>query len=232
MIVNVGLVVLSWILLRFEKKSLNVFGLTPVAKRLFQLALGLLLAAILSIFVNVLFAQTANFSWALNREYDSDRFFRALYSTWNSVLYEELIFRGYIFYRLVRLLGEHKGVIISSVAFGVYHWFSYEILGNYPMMIWIFLFTGLWGLMFAYSYTRTGTILIAIGLHWGWNFMDQIVFNRNGNGFLKPIVSDQTERLNQITGFLVTSVPAIIFALVAILYLTRTRNSQIPTYSP
>ena len=148
------------------------------------------------------------------------------------MLYEELIFRGYIFYRLVRLLGEHKGVIISSVAFGVYHWFSYEILGNYPMMIWIFLFTGLWGLMFAYSYTRTGTILIAIGLHWGWNFMDQIVFNRNGNGFLKPIVSDQTERLNQITGFLVTSVPAIIFALVAILYLTRTRNSQIPTYSP
>ena len=76
---------------------------------------------------------------------------------WNikSVLYEELIFRGVLFYILIKKLGALKALIISSVAFGIYHWFTYEILGNVPAMIYVFFFTGVVGMLYGYGYIKT-----------------------------------------------------------------------------
>lgn len=221
MIVNIGLILAFWILLRFEKKDLNVFGFQPLPRRLFQLLLGFFSTAILSILIHILFGYTADFSWSLNDNYGIDQLLDGTYKTFNSVVFEELVFRTYVLYKLFQLLGEKKAILITSSIFGIYHWFTFGFLGNYPMMIWIFFYTGLWGMMFAYGYSRMGTILFAIGLHWGWNFFDQIIFNKNGGGLLKPMTSDHTLFLNQTSGFLVTTLPPILFALMVIYYLTH-----------
>ncbi len=48
----------------------------------------------------------------------------------NSVLFEELLFRGYLLYKAIEWLGARKGCFLSAIAFGVYHWFSYGVIGN------------------------------------------------------------------------------------------------------
>jgi membrane protease YdiL (CAAX protease family) len=227
MSVNIGLIILTWIALRFEKKNLNVLGFQPLPKRFYQFLFGFILTAILSAFINIFFAQRANFAWVTNQNLTTSDILNEIYNTFNSVIYEELIFRGYVLYKLFQLLGEKKAVIITSVAFGIYHWFTFGALGNYPMMIWIFVTTGLWGLMFSYCYTRTGTILLATGLHWGWNFCDQIIFNQKGNGLLKPLLSDKTIYLSHLDSFLIKTLPTLIFAVAIILYLIKTTKNQI-----
>jgi membrane protease YdiL (CAAX protease family) len=98
---------------------------------------------------------------------------------WNikSVLYEELIFRAAILYILIKRLGAGWGIVLSSIGFGVYHWFSMEVLGNVPGMIQIFLVTGLMGLVLAYGFWKTGSMLAAIGIHLGWNITQSVIFS-------------------------------------------------------
>ena len=227
MIVNLLFIFFTAVFLRLEKKSINVFGLLPIQKRMLQLLVGFSLTALLLTFINLLFATVANFSWKPVDHYSFSQVTSIIYDTFNSVIYEELIFRGYVLYKLFQWFGEKKAVLITSALFGMYHWFSFGILGNYPSMIFVFFFTGLWGVMFAYAYTRTGTLLFTIGLHWGWNFFDQAVFNRNGNGWLKFVTTSDTTILNQQNSFLVTMLPAIIFSMLMILYLVRYRKVEV-----
>ena len=227
MLVNLALILSFAVLFHLEKKSVGVFGLQPLRKRTLQLLLGISLTAVLSITINIAFELSANFEWALNSSYPTRHLLNGAYTTLNSVLFEALIFRSYLLYKLVQYIGEKKSVIISSAAFGIYHWFSFGILGNYPMMIWILFYTGLWGAMFAIAYTRTGTILLPIGLHWGWNFFDQVIFNRNGEGLLKPMTTEKTVFLNNFDGFLITVLPTVLFAVVIVVYLMKAKALQI-----
>lgn len=224
MLFNLGLFILIAFAIHFEKKSINIFGFWPVPQRFYQLISGFVLTALLALFINIFFSLAAHFSWVRNDNFGLSEILKGSYSTLNSVIYEELIFRTYLLYKLLQWFGERNAVFITSIAFGIYHWFTFEILGNYPMMAWVFFQTGLWGLMFAYCYTRTGTILLGLGLHWGWNYFDQLIFNKDGNGFLKPIVSTQTIFLNNVAGFAITILPTILFALLVIFYLLKTKT--------
>ena len=85
---------------------------------------------------------------------------------------------------------------ISSIAFGIYHWFSFGILGSIIPMIVVFVGTGLMGYAWALSFSKTKSIAMPIGLHFGWNFTFNTVFSNGplGNGILfsesNNIISD------------------------------------------
>jgi membrane protease YdiL (CAAX protease family) len=222
---NLGLIALFWLLLRFERRDLSVFGISPFSERFAQFLIGLALTITLSTTINVLFGLMARFVWIRNEDYPLVQVFAAIYKTFNSVLFEELIFRAYALYKLHQLFGEKVAVFATGISFGIYHWFTMGVLGNYPMMVWIFFYTGLWGIMFAYCYTRTGSILLATGLHLGWNFFDQIIFNKMGHGLLMPLTSDHSVMLGQWSSFLITSFPTIVFAILMIIYLNK---SEVP----
>ncbi|MCY7293030.1 MAG: CPBP family intramembrane metalloprotease [Ferruginibacter sp.] len=66
---------------------------------------------------------------------------------WNviSVVIEELIFRCVPLYILIKKLGPSKAIIVSACAFGIYHWFSFGVIGNIPQMVIMFVITGLIG---------------------------------------------------------------------------------------
>lgn len=94
---------------------------------------------------------------------------------WNikSVLFEELIFREVILY-----------ILISAAAFGIYHWFSFGILGNPVQMIVVFFITATAGLLYAYGYAKTFSLSAPAAIHFGWNFTRNFVFSDGliGNG--------------------------------------------------
>lgn len=178
---------ISWALLYLaERKSLLVLGIVPNRKRLQQLGIGFLLTSLLCLSVQFLEINLKSTKWLLNKEIELNLILRMLFWDLKSVITEELIFRGALLYILIQKLGKLKGIIISSIAFGIYHWFTFEILGSIIPMIVVFIGTGLMGYAFALSFSKTKSIAMPIGLHLGWNFTVNTIFSNGplGNGII------------------------------------------------
>jgi uncharacterized protein len=167
----------SWVLLwMIEKKNLGVLGLLPNRRRLIQFGILLLVVGFCcasGFFFRMYYGER----WGLNPHYSFSQFMEAVWWNIKSVLYEELIYRGAILYILIKRLGAVWGIVLSSIAFGIYHWFSYEVLGNVPAMIQIFLVTGAMGLVLAYGFWKTGSMYAAIGVHLGWGITQIVIFS-------------------------------------------------------
>jgi len=93
-------------------------------------------------------------------------------------MFEELIFRGVLLYILIKKIGPTKAVIISAIGFGIYHWYSHEVMGNPMAMIITFVTTGAMGLVYAYGYAKTFSLYIPIAIHLGWNLVRSVVFSQ------------------------------------------------------
>lgn len=165
--------ILVWLV---EKENLSVLGLMPTKKRLGSFLLFFL--------VTMFFAASSYFArmyygerWVLNPAFSITLLFEGLWWNIKSVLFEELIFRGVILYILIKRLGMIKGILISSVAFGMYHWFTFEIWGDWKTMAVIFLITGMAGLLYAYGYAKSMSLWIPCAIHLGWNFTRNFIFS-------------------------------------------------------
>jgi membrane protease YdiL (CAAX protease family) len=175
--------VVSWILLwLFNKSNLLVLGLKPTKKRISDFAFGLLSSSILCGLCFYLVAKISNSKLDLNSNFTVKTFFNSSFWMLKSVLYEEFLFRGALLYIGIKKIGFKNACILSSVVFGIYHWFSYGIFGNIPQMIYIFILTGIGGLLFAFSYARTKSMWLPIGLHLGWNLISVVIFSQGPLG--------------------------------------------------
>ncbi|MBK9411786.1 MAG: CPBP family intramembrane metalloprotease [Gemmatimonadetes bacterium] len=123
-----------------------------------QFGAGFLVAGLAVVVQQLGHAAVADVPWRLNPAADAALLIRSVRWNVNSVLYEELLFRGYLLYQAIRRLGARRGVLLAAAAFGVYHWFSYGIVGNPVMMAFIFVLTGAFGFMFALAFAKTKSI--------------------------------------------------------------------------
>lgn len=188
---------ISWILLYLtERESILALGLIPIPKRLQQFGLGFLVTALLCLSVQFLETILKSSEWSINEKINGNLILNMFYWDLRSVITEELIFRGAILYILIKKLGVFKGIIISAIAFGIYHWFSFGIFGNIIPMIFVFIGTGLMGFAWALAFSKTKSIAMPTGLHLGWNFTFNSIFSNGplGNGILlsesEKVISD------------------------------------------
>ncbi len=190
--IGVILLALSWVLLRLQGKPLTVLGFNRPAQRAVEFAAGLLLAAVFAGAQFLMRAELADFRWVFNAQLALSQLLEGVRWVVNSVLYEELLFRGYLLYQAIQYLGARKGCWLSAAAFGVYHWFSYSVLGSLVPMLYVFLYTGLFGLMLAWAFARTQSIILPIALHLGWNLTTILVFSAGpiGAQLLLPVPPD------------------------------------------
>lgn len=169
---------ISWLLLWFfTKKNLGVLGFTPTKSRIIMLGIGLLLSAICCVLYHLLKTSLADNNWILNKQLSLAMILKSTWWTFISVLFEELIFRGAVLYLLMKTLGINTACILSAVSFGIYHLFSYNAFGNPIQIIIVFLMTAIFGLALAYSFTRTQSLYLPVGLHFGWNFFNIVIFS-------------------------------------------------------
>ena len=116
--------------------------------------------------------------YSLNADYGIWEGLNGTWWTFKAALLEELIFRGAILYILIKKIGIVKACIISAIVFGIYHWFSYNMIGGRIIpMIYIFLVTGAGGLMFAYAFAKTKSLYAPLGLHFGWILISIVIFS-------------------------------------------------------
>jgi membrane protease YdiL (CAAX protease family) len=99
-------------------------------------------------------------------------------------VYEEILFRGFILQTAAGRGGSqtrpYMGVVVSALAFGLAH-------ANNPSRGWApFLGITLAGLAFGLTYVKYGSLWLLIGLHFGWDFFEGLVFGFPTSGLAFP----------------------------------------------
>ena len=171
---------ISWLIIWFfEKGNLGVLGFYPTKKRLLGFVLFFVVTALCcssDFFMRMFFAKQ---QWQLNPKLTANLILTGVWWNIKSVLFEELIFRGVLLYILIKKLGQAKGIIISAIAFGIYHWFSHGVIGNPAQMAITFLITGTMGLVYAYGYAKTFSLYVPSAIHLGWNLTTSVIFSNS-----------------------------------------------------
>lgn len=217
------LLFVSWALLRVEGKGLGAIGINAPAARLRQFAGGFLVAGMAVVLQQLGRSWATGIPWDANPAFTLDLALEHLRFTTNSVLFEELLFRGYLLYQAIRWLGMKRAVVLNAVVFGVYHWFSYGLFGNPVMMGFILLYTGAFGLMLAIAFATTKSVAAPIGLHLGWNLVTYLVFSSGplGHALLLPSTGTTPLEAGGMAGLLTDfGVPLLLIVGVS-LYLMR-----------
>ena len=221
-------IALSWLLIRIvEHESLSVLGYQPIRKRILQLLVGFSLAAIVCGIAQLIESNLTGVSWQVNKAFDFRLFFEGVWWNLKSVLFEEFIFRGALLYIAIKRLGTRAGLALSAASFGIYHWFSYGIIGSPVAMVLVFVVTGLIGLVWAYSFSATGSMALPVGLHFGWNYVLNSIFSKGPIGiqFLVPLEPENYSQLSGISWILNFILPAVIFAFLS--YKLASRMSKV-----
>jgi uncharacterized protein len=191
--------------------------------RLRQFGAGFLAAGLSVVVQQLGHAAVADVPWRLNPGADAVLLGRSVLWNVNSVLYEELLFRGYLLYQAVRRLGARRGVLLAATAFGVYHWFSYGIVGNVVMMAFVFILTGAFGFMLAVAFVKTRSIALPIGLHLGWNLVAYAGFSTGPLGPVLFVPGNGAARLEAtgLPSLLLNMVLPLVLVSGVCLYLAR-----------
>lgn len=215
---------ISWLLLwTLEKKSLLALGVLPLPLRLKQFATGFLVTALLCVLAQYLERSLMSSEWLLNENASLTLILQSFWWDFKSVLTEELLFRGALLYILNQRLGTRLSILISAIAFGMYHWFSYGVLGSVMPMIFVFIGTGLMGYAWAWAFTKTKSMLLPFGLHLGWNFCYNTIFSHGplGEIFIIPTGGTELADIPALINFLTGLVGVPILVLLYVRFFVR-----------
>ncbi len=173
------------ILYFFEKRQINVLGALPNKKRIIQFAYGILLIIIITLLNIFLESVILSIEWRLNEQIHYTSIFNAVIYHLKSALTEDLIFRGAILYILIQRIGNTKAILISAIAFGIYHVFSYGIALNKMIpVIYVIFVTGFTGYVWACAFYRTKSIYLGLAFHFGSNLVNVFFFESQPFGAL------------------------------------------------
>lgn len=219
----------SWLLLwLFEKKGLGVLGFYPGRERLAGFSLFFLVTALCSssaYFLRMFFVEER---WFLNPQLSTGLIFSGIWWNLKSVLFEEFIFRGALMYILIKRIGAVKAIIISSVSFGIYHWFTHEVFGQPIPMLIEFITTGLMGVVFAYAYSKTFSLYYPIAIHLGWNLIRSVVFSETviGDQLFVEVKPVPQVTVGYVVFFCIIYLPVLSAMLINFFMIRRMRQAS------
>ncbi len=212
------LLLLCWLAVYLSEKR-NIFHqwLFPARRRVSEFFLGLILSIALCLLTQIILTQLGGRTWHLSKSISLNKLTFSLLFDFNSVVSEELLFRGLILYFLIKYWKTGAAMLISASAFGIYHWFTFGVWGNLMAMIVVFAVTGLMGYVFAAAYVKTKSIVLPVGIHLGWNWINNTVFSNGPNG-IQVLEADKTVPLDGLNAIfslgLYLIIPFIILAFV------------------
>ena len=167
------IIVVSWVLLHFiEKKNIEALGIIPYGKHIIQFLIGMLFIMLINFLTIYIESIVLTVDWELNSSINYKLIFESFIYHLRSALTEDLVFRGAILYILISRLGAKWAILISAFFFGIYHVFSYGMTGDRIVpILYVILITGFAGYVWAYTFNKTKSIMMALGFHFGSNLV-------------------------------------------------------------
>lgn len=227
----IGLLAISWLLIWiFEKGNLSVLGFTPTKDRLKYFTILFIVSALLSATAFLLRMYFAKEEYSLSQSLTTKSILLETWYQFRTVLTEELLCRGALLYILIKKTGQTKAVIISSIIFAVLHWINAGVWGNLIPMIIVFTFTFAMGLLLAYSYARTFSLLLPLAIHYGWNLTQNYIFpgTATGNHIFTLAAPPPTVTISYLAFFTMLLLPKISVLIIDYLIVKRHRQIEQP----
>ena len=222
---------ISWLIIWLvEKGNLAVLGFYPTKKRLIGFAVFFFITAVCCALEFIMRISFAKEQWQLNPAFSVNLVAEGLWWNIKSVLFEELIFRGVLLYILIKKMGALKGIIISAITFGIYHWFSQEAFGDPKQMFILFIMTGIMGLLLAYGYAKTFSLYIPCAIHLGWNLTKGFIFSEGpiGHGIFIQKQPQPEVTVSYFLFFVILFLPILSMWLVNYLLLRKHKQEPLP----
>lgn len=228
------IIVVSWMLLHFiEKKNIAVLGIIPNGKRIIQFLFGFIIILLINLLTIYIESIVLKVEWELKSSINYKNIFNAFMYHLRSALTEDLVFRGAILYILIRRIGAQKAIILSAIVFGVYHVFSYGMTeAKIIPILYVVLITGFTGYVWAYTFYKTNSILMALGFHLGYNLLMTLFYQSAPYGELifrelsKTNLTDWNWLYYNLLKGLLPSIATLVFVKKYIKY-TLKQNEEI-----
>ncbi|MBR4587706.1 MAG: CPBP family intramembrane metalloprotease, partial [Lachnospiraceae bacterium] len=120
---------------------------------------------------------------------------------------EELLFRGLIFKRMRTYAIVPLAVLVSAIFFGLYH-----------LNLLQFIYAGLLGLIFAYTYEKFHSIIACIIVHGCGNGISVVLQNNDGMSYM--LAGDKTRTI-------ITTVVTGILTLICLMVVARIKDKPV-----
>lgn len=175
------LLIFTWYMYRKEGNGLSELGLSLKNKNTYFLPLGFIAGVLYFVVLISLQVLYHGIKIRINDEVDWLLLSGGIFFLLQSVLNEELIFRGYCLNKTMERVGMLKANLIFAFFFVVWHWVALSAWGNYGMMLSLGI-TGLGHFLFATSLLKSGTLFFPIGIHLGNNWAQRYLFSAGMEG--------------------------------------------------
>ena len=147
-------------------------GLKRDSSALKQLLTGTLAGIGMLLVVAKVITLIVGLHWALNPAFHWIDLGGIFITVFCSAFAQELAFRGYPFFLMMRKWGEWPAQLVTAFFFGCMH--LHEGM-SWHDIFFVLLSTGIGSLLFGMATIRTGKIYLATGIHFGWNFLQYLL---------------------------------------------------------
>lgn len=142
---------------------------------------------------------------------DIGYFAKGIFITLMIGIREEIVFRGFLFHNLRKVLGSLWAIIISSIVFTIMH-INYE---GFTYITFLSMFIS--GCFLAVLALRSGNISLSVGVHFFYDFYLIFLCGNNYTGVKSdPIIWGEllvNERLYEFVDLLLYSIPILIYLI-------------------
>lgn len=177
------LLLVTALLYKWDNKSLKSIGLNVTLKNLSFFPLGILIGAMAFMIAKYFRGLYTGESFGLTTAIlDYKVLLYGFYTILPAVIIEELLFRGYVFKKIV----EVSNVVIANIIFGVLfmlvHILDREIIQNRAMVLFLMITIPVGHLLFATALLKSKTLFFPIGIHLGNNWATRHLITKTNNG--------------------------------------------------
>lgn len=222
------LLAVTWACLRLRRQRLGAVGLQPSGAWARELMAGIALGGGLILLVTGLIAAAGGVRFALDPAWSADALLAGTWMFAWAVLLEELLFRGFVFQRLVDGIGAWPALLGMALLFALAHWGNPGMEGS--TRVWATIDTTLGAILLGLAYLRTQRLALPIGIHFGWNAVQGAVLGFDVSGLEQAgwLVPELLRKPQWLTGGAFgpeASVFAVVVDSVAVLLMWRWKGN-------
>lgn len=178
------LFVVTWFLFKRDKESSHLIELN--IRNILFLPLGTLIGASAFLGARLLRALYLGESVEVSTSISNSVILSAFYFILPQVATEELLFRGYLFNKMIKASNVIIANIIFSIVFMLIHVLDKEVMSNMGMVLMLGITIPVGHILFATALLKSKTLYFPIGIHLGnnWATRHLISVSNEGDSFL------------------------------------------------
>ena len=225
----VFILLVTWACTQLRKESLASVGFKIDPKWMKEILYGTFLGAGLILAASGMIWAIGGVHFELDPARSLSSMSYGLYVFLFVALFEETLFRGFIFQRLVDGAGIWIAQIVLALLFALGHWDNPGMEG--ATKFWASLDLALGAVMLGLAYLRTRSLALPVGIHLGWNWAQGYLlgFGVSGtdhSGWFQPVFQGKAEWLTGGNFGPEASIFAVLVDLVLVIALWRWKGSK------